>query len=107
MVYFEILCDRVPLMFTHQEETSINMQNLVFDEVSDGQYCHSNVNNGIETYNLMFMSNLWQIGSSVLLKYTVAVCTSMSKKALINLKIYFYLLKYLSFFVAFGLIKSR
>ena len=91
MVYFEILCDRMPLMFTHQEETSINMQNLVFDEVSDGQYCDSNVNNGTETYNLVFMSNLWQIGSSVLLKYTVAVCTGMSKKALINFEKYIFI----------------
>ena len=33
------------------------MQNLIFSEVSDGQYCNSNTNSGTETYNLMFM---WQ-----------------------------------------------
>ena len=44
VVYFGILCDRMPLMFTNQGDTVINMQNLELSAVSDGQYCNSNSN---------------------------------------------------------------
>ena len=57
MVFFGILFDRMPVMFTIPSKTAIDMQNLVFSEVSGHPCCNSNVNSGNETYaaNLIFM----------------------------------------------------